>query len=96
MTETEINLPFIAQDSSRSPVHLTQRITRSKFEQLVGDLLESSIQPCRAALSDAKLQPKDIDEVWGIAKAYSTRVGGGGAEFTFTRGYVFVHKDDRN
>jgi molecular chaperone DnaK len=72
MTETEINLPFIAQDASRSPVHLTQRITRSKFEQLVGDLLESSIQPCRAALSDAKLQPKDIDEV--VLVGGSTRI----------------------
>jgi molecular chaperone DnaK len=72
MTETEINLPFIAQDSSRSPVHLTQRITRSKFEQLVGDLLESSLQPCQAALTDAKLKAKDIDEV--VLVGGSTRI----------------------
>ncbi|HZE98518.1 MAG TPA: molecular chaperone DnaK [Planctomycetota bacterium] len=72
MTETEINLPFIAQDASRSPVHLTQRITRSKFEQLVGDLLESSLQPCQAALTDAKLKAKDIDEV--VLVGGSTRI----------------------
>jgi molecular chaperone DnaK len=72
MMETEINLPFIAQDSSRSPVHLTQRITRSKFEQLVGDLLESSLQPCQAALTDAKLKAKDIDEV--VLVGGSTRI----------------------
>ena len=72
MTETEINLPFIAQDSSRSPVHLTQRITRSKFEQLVGDLLESSLKPCEAALNDARLKAKDIDEV--VLVGGSTRI----------------------
>jgi molecular chaperone DnaK len=72
MTETEINLPFIAQDASRSPVHLTQRITRSKFEQLVGDLLESSLKPCEAALNDAKLKAKDIDEV--VLVGGSTRI----------------------
>jgi len=72
MTETEINLPFIAQDSSRSPVHLTHRITRSKFEQLVGDLLESSLQPCQAALDDAKVKAKDIDEV--VLVGGSTRI----------------------
>ena len=72
MTETEINLPFIAQDASRSPVHLTQRITRSKFEQLVGDLLSSSLQPCQAALSDAKVKASDIDEV--VLVGGSTRI----------------------
>jgi molecular chaperone DnaK len=72
MTETEINLPFIAQDSSRSPVHLTHRITRSKFEQLVGDLLESSLKPCESALNDAKLKAKDIDEV--VLVGGSTRI----------------------
>jgi len=72
MTETEINLPFIAQDSSRSPVHLTTRITRSKFEQLVGDLLESSLKPCQSALDDARLKAKDIDEV--VLVGGSTRI----------------------
>ncbi len=72
MTETEINLPFIAQDQSRAPVHLTMRITRSKFEQLVGDLLEGSLKPCENALNDAKLRGKDIDEV--VLVGGSTRI----------------------
>ena len=72
MTETEINLPFIAQDSARSPVHLTMRITRSKFEQLVGDLLEGSLKPCEDALRDAKLKASDIDEV--VLVGGSTRI----------------------
>jgi molecular chaperone DnaK len=72
MLETEINLPFIAQDSSRAPVHLTMRITRSRLEQLLGDLLESSLRPCEQALSDAKLKPKDIEEV--VLVGGSTRI----------------------
>ncbi len=63
MMETEINLPFIAQDSSRAPVHLTMRITRSKLEQLIGDMVDSSLRPVESALQDAKLKPKDVDEV---------------------------------
>ncbi len=72
MTETEINLPFIAQDSARSPVHLTMKITRSKFEQLVGDLLEGSLKPCEDALRDAKLRAEQIDEV--VLVGGSTRI----------------------
>jgi molecular chaperone DnaK len=72
MTETEINLPFIAQDTSRSPVHLTMRITRSKLEQIIGDLLESSLKPCESALADAKLKAKDVDEV--VLVGGSTRI----------------------
>ncbi|HLY73804.1 MAG TPA: molecular chaperone DnaK [Planctomycetota bacterium] len=72
MTETEINLPFIAQDSARSPIHLTMKITRSKFEQLVGDLLEGSLKPCEDALRDAKLKSSDIDEV--VLVGGSTRI----------------------
>jgi len=72
MTETEINLPFIAQDSSRAPVHLTMKITRSKFEQLVGDLLEGSLKPCEDALKDAKLRADQIDEV--VLVGGSTRI----------------------
>ena len=72
MMETEINLPFIAQDSNRAPVHLTMRITRSKLEQLLGDLLESSLRPVESALSDAKLGTKDIDEV--VLVGGSTRI----------------------
>jgi molecular chaperone DnaK len=72
MMETEINLPFIAQDSSRAPVHLTMRITRSKLEQLIGELLESSLRPVEAALADAKLSIKNIDEV--VLVGGSTRI----------------------
>ena len=72
MVETEINLPFIAQDSSRAPVHLTTRITRSKLEQIIGDLLEDSLKPVDAALRDAKLKPSDIHEV--VLVGGSTRI----------------------
>ena len=60
--ETEINLPFITADAS-GPKHLTMKLTRAKLEQLVEDLIERSIGPCRQALADAKLSPEDIDEV---------------------------------
>jgi molecular chaperone DnaK len=59
--ETEINLPFITADAS-GPKHLTMKLTRAKMEQLVEDLIERSIGPCRQALADAKLSPSDIDE----------------------------------
>ncbi|HYF00296.1 MAG TPA: molecular chaperone DnaK [Planctomycetota bacterium] len=72
MLETEINLPFIAQDASRAPIHLTTRITRSKLEQIIGDLLENSLKPVESALSDAKLKPKDIHEV--VLVGGSTRI----------------------
>ncbi|MGQ9518358.1 MAG: molecular chaperone DnaK, partial [Anaerolineae bacterium] len=60
--ETEINLPFITADAS-GPKHLVMRLTRSKLEQLVGDLIERTLEPCRQALLDAKLRPEDVDEV---------------------------------
>lgn len=60
--QTEINLPFITADAS-GPKHLSMTLTRSKFEQLVEDLVERSIGPCRQALNDAELDVKDIDEV---------------------------------
>ncbi|MBM4464193.1 MAG: molecular chaperone DnaK [Chloroflexi bacterium] len=60
--ETEINLPFITADAS-GPKHLTMKLTRARLEQLVEDLIERSIGPCRQALADAKLSPEDIDEV---------------------------------
>jgi molecular chaperone DnaK len=72
MMETEINLPFISQDANKSPIHFTTRITRSKFEQLVGDLLESSLKPCESALNDARVKTKDIDEV--VLVGGSTRI----------------------
>ncbi len=60
--QTEINLPFITADAS-GPKHLQMNLTRSKLEQLVGDLIERTIQPCRQALTDAKLKPENIGEV---------------------------------
>ncbi|HEX5760038.1 MAG TPA: molecular chaperone DnaK [Thermoanaerobaculia bacterium] len=60
--ETEINLPFITADAS-GPKHLAIRLTRSKLEQLVEDLVKRSVPPCKQALRDAGLEPKDVDEV---------------------------------
>jgi len=60
--ETDINLPFITADAS-GPKHLNLRLTRSKLEQLVEDLVQRSMGPCKRALDDAKVSPKDIDEV---------------------------------
>ena len=60
--ETEINLPFITADAS-GPKHLLMKLSRAKFEQLVGNLIEKTIEPCRIALSDAGVSSKDINEV---------------------------------
>ena len=60
--QTEINLPFITADAS-GPKHLQMNLTRSKLEQLVGDLIDRTIQPCRQAMTDAKLKPENIGEV---------------------------------
>jgi molecular chaperone DnaK len=61
-TQTEINLPFITADAS-GPKHLTMKLTRAKFENLVDDLVQRTVEPCRAALKDAGLKAGDIDEV---------------------------------
>jgi molecular chaperone DnaK len=60
--QTEINLPFITADAS-GPKHLTMKLSRSKFESLVDDLVQRTIEPCKAALKDAGIKPGDIDEV---------------------------------
>jgi molecular chaperone DnaK len=60
--ETTVNLPFIAADGS-GPKHINRVLTRAKFEELVMDLVESSVEPCQKALWDAKLQPSDIDKI---------------------------------
>ncbi len=60
--ETEVNLPFITADAS-GPKHLSMKLTRSKLEQLTDDLIQRTIEPCRQALRDAGLEPKDINEV---------------------------------
>jgi len=61
-TQTEINLPFITADQS-GPKHLTMKLTRAKFEALVDDLVQKTIEPCRKALKDAGLKASDINEV---------------------------------
>lgn len=60
--ETEVNLPFITADAS-GPKHLVLKLTRSKFEQLVDDLIERSIAPCKKALADAEMTTGDISEI---------------------------------
>src|SRR5579862_1601171 len=60
--ETEINLPFITADAS-GPKHLVRKLTRARLEQLVQDLLEKSLEPCRKAMTDAQVKASDIDEV---------------------------------
>jgi molecular chaperone DnaK len=60
--EAEINLPFITADSS-GPKHLQMSLTRAKLEHLTEDLIQRTLGPCKQALSDAKLDPSDVDEV---------------------------------
>jgi molecular chaperone DnaK len=61
-TQTEINLPFITADQT-GPKHLTMKLTRAKFEALVDDLIQKTIEPCRKALKDAGLTAGEIGEV---------------------------------
>ncbi|MGB6351158.1 MAG: molecular chaperone DnaK [Pseudolabrys sp.] len=61
-TQTEINLPFITADAS-GPKHLTMKLTRAKFEALVDDLIQKTIQPCKQALKDAGISAAQINEV---------------------------------
>jgi molecular chaperone DnaK len=70
-SETDINLPYITVDSS-GPKNLFMKLTRAKFEELVYDLVQRSVEPCRKALSDAGLQASQIDEI--ILVGGSTRV----------------------
>jgi molecular chaperone DnaK len=69
--ETDINLPFITADQT-GPKHLQMKLTRSKFEQLVEDLLQKTVGPTKQALSDAGVDPKQIDEV--VLVGGSTRI----------------------
>jgi molecular chaperone DnaK len=69
--ESEINLPFITADAS-GPKHLVMKLTRAKFESLVDDLLQRSLEPCKQALSDAGLDPSGIKEV--VLVGGSTRI----------------------
>jgi molecular chaperone DnaK len=69
--ETEINLPFITADAA-GPRHLIMKLTRSKLEQLIEDLVMGTLDPCRQALKDAGLKPSDITEV--VLVGGSTRI----------------------
>jgi len=60
--ETDINLPFITADAS-GPKHMTMKLSRSKLETLVGDLIERTVGPCKTAMKDASLSANQIDEV---------------------------------
>ncbi|WP_302553496.1 molecular chaperone DnaK [uncultured Bilophila sp.] len=60
--ESEINLPFITADQT-GPKHMLIKLSRAKLEQLVADLVQKTLEPCRKALADANLKPSDIDEV---------------------------------
>jgi len=63
LVTANINLPFIAADSSGQPLHLDMTLTRAKLEELTQDLVEKTLGPTRRALEDAGLEPKDIDKV---------------------------------
>ena len=72
VTSTQISAPFIAQGEDGGPLHLDMTLTRAKFEDLILDLVESTLDPVRKALKDAKLKKEDIDKV--IFVGGSTRI----------------------
>jgi molecular chaperone DnaK len=69
--ETEVNLPFLTADAS-GPKHMNAKLTRAKFESLIGELTDRTLEPCRKALKDANKKPSDIDEV--VLVGGSTRI----------------------
>jgi molecular chaperone DnaK len=71
MMETEINLPFITAGAN-GPIHMEEKLTRTRLEQMMSDLLERSMKPVKLALEDAKLSPNDIQEV--VLVGGSTRI----------------------
>lgn len=71
VTETDINLPFLTADAS-GPKHLNMKLSRAKYESMIGDLVQRTLEPCRKALEDAKLTKDKIDEI--ILVGGSTRV----------------------
>ena len=71
MTSTEISLPFITQ-GEEGPIHLNLNLTKAKFEDLISDLVESTLEPVRKAMKDAKLSKNDIDKV--LLVGGSTRI----------------------
>ena len=72
MVSTQISAPFISKDSDGEPLHLDMTLTRAKFEDLISDLVESTLDPVKKAIKDAKITKKDIDKV--ILVGGSTRV----------------------
>ena len=71
LLETEVNLPFLTADAS-GPKHLNIKLTRARFEQMVDDILQRSVGPCKQALQDAGVTPQNIDEV--VLVGGSTRI----------------------
>ena len=71
MSSTEISLPFITQ-GEEGPIHLNMNLTKAKFEDLISDLVESTLEPVRKAMKDAKLSKSDIDKV--LLVGGSTRI----------------------
>ncbi len=71
LLETEINLPFLTADAS-GPKHMNIKLTRARFEQMVDDILQRSVGPCKQALQDAGVTPQQIDEV--VLVGGSTRI----------------------
>jgi molecular chaperone DnaK len=71
MMETEINLPFITAGPS-GPIHMEEKLTRTRLEQMINDLLERTMKPVKQALEDAKVSPNDIQEV--VMVGGSTRI----------------------
>jgi molecular chaperone DnaK len=71
LLETEINLPFLTADAT-GPKHLAVKLTRARFEQMVADILDRSVGPCKQALQDAGVTPQQIDEV--VLVGGSTRI----------------------
>ena len=71
LLETEINLPFLTADAS-GPKHLAVKLTRARLEQMMADILDRTVEPCKKALADAGMQPSNIDEV--VLVGGSTRI----------------------
>ncbi|PIQ98178.1 MAG: molecular chaperone DnaK [Nitrospinae bacterium CG11_big_fil_rev_8_21_14_0_20_56_8] len=71
VNETDINLPFITADAS-GPKHMNVKLSRAKFESMIDDLVQKTVQPCKRAMEDANLDPSKIDEV--VLVGGSTRV----------------------
>jgi molecular chaperone DnaK len=71
LMETEVNLPFITADAS-GPKHLAMKLTRMRFEQMVDDILQRTMEPCKKAMADANVTPQNIDEV--VLVGGSTRI----------------------